>query len=108
MPRYNNVYIGQTGGDFGARYNEHKRALQYNPHTSKYALHAVTQQRTFDNIQEHMQILHTNNKGAHLNTIKKFYIFKEASTNNHLNDQHTVPNSQIFQTILNDFQEESH
>jgi hypothetical protein len=55
-----------------------------------------------------MQILHTHNKGALLNTIEKSYIFKEASTNNHLNDQHTVPNSQIFQTILNDFQKESH
>jgi hypothetical protein len=55
-----------------------------------------------------MQILHTHNKGAHLNTIERFYIFKEASTNNHLNDDHTVPNSKIFQTILNDFLEESH
>jgi len=50
-----------------------------------------------------MQILHTHNKGAHLNTIEKFYMFKEASTNNHLNDDHTIPNSKIFQTILNDF-----
>jgi len=88
--------------------SEHKRALQYNPHTSKYALHAATQQHTFDNIQEHMQILHTHNKAAHFNTIEKFYIFKEASISNHLNDQHTFPNSKIFQTILNDFREESH
>jgi hypothetical protein len=55
-----------------------------------------------------MQILHTHNKGALLNTNEKFYIFKEASTNNHLNDNHTVPYSKIFQTILNDFWEESH
>jgi hypothetical protein len=34
-------------------------------------------------MQEHMQILHTHNKGAHLNTIEKFYIYKEASTDNH-------------------------
>jgi len=53
-----------------------------------------------------MQILHTQNKGAHLNTIERFYIFKEASTNNHLHD-HTVPNSKIFQTLLNDFLEEN-
>jgi hypothetical protein len=65
-------------------------------------------QLTFGNIQEYMQILHTHNKGAHLNTIEKFYIFKEASTNNHLNDDHTIPNSKIFQTILNNFREENH
>ena len=107
-PDCSKAYIGQTGRDFRTRYNEHKRALQYNPHTSKYALHAATQQHTFGNIQEHMQILHTHNKGAHLNTIEKFYIFKEASTSNHLNDHHTVPNSKIFLTILNDFREENH
>jgi len=93
---------------FLCRYNEHKRALQYNQQTSKYALHAATQQHTFGNIQECMQILHTHDKGAHLNTIEKFYIFKEASTHTHLNDDHTIPNSKIFQTILNDFLEEGH
>jgi len=45
-------------------------------------------------------------KGAHLNIIECFYIFKDTSTNNHLNDDHTVPNSKIFQTNLNDFLEE--
>ena len=55
-----------------------------------------------------MQILHTQNKGAHLNTIEGFHIFKEASTNNHLIDDHTIPNSKILQTILNDFLEENH
>jgi hypothetical protein len=58
--------------------------------------------------QEHMQILHTCNKAAHFNTIEKFYIFEEATTNNHLNDDHTVPKSKIFQIILNDFREERH
>jgi hypothetical protein len=55
-----------------------------------------------------MQILHTHNKDAHLNTIEKFYVYKEASTDNHLNDKHTVPNSQIFHTIVSDFREEGH
>jgi len=107
-PGCSKAYIGQTGRDFRTRYNEHKRALQYNHQTSKYALHAATQQHTFGNIQECIRILHTQGKGAHLNTIEKFYIFKEACTHNHLNNDHTIPNSKIFQTILNDFLEESH
>ena len=85
-----------------------KGALQYNHQTSKYALHAATQQHTFSNIQECTQILHTHNKGAHFNTIERFYILKEDSTNNHLNDDHAAPNSKIFQIILNDFLEESY
>jgi hypothetical protein len=69
-------------------------------------LHAATQQHTFGNIQECMQILHTHDKGAHLNNIEKFYIFKEASTHTHLNDDRTIPNSKIFLTILNEILEE--
>jgi hypothetical protein len=53
----------------------------------------ATQQHTFGNTQDYMQILHTQNKGAHLNTTEGFHIFKEASTNNHLTDDHTIPNS---------------
>jgi hypothetical protein len=68
----------------------------------------ATQQHTFGNTQDYMQILPTENKGAHLSTIEGFHIFKEASTNNQLIDDHTIPNSQIFQTILNDFLEENH
>jgi hypothetical protein len=55
-----------------------------------------------------MKILHTREKSAHLNTIEKFYIFKEASKHNYLKDDHTIPKSKIFQTILNDFVEEGH
>jgi hypothetical protein len=108
VPRLLKAYIGQTDRNLRTRYNEHKRALQYNLQTSKYALHAATQQHTFGNIQECIQILHTHDKGADLNTIENFYTFKGASTHNHLNDDHTIPNTKIFQTILNDFLEEGH
>jgi hypothetical protein len=46
-------------------------------------------------------------KGALLNTIERFYIFKEASTHSQLNDPHTVPSSSNFQAILNEFTEEN-
>ena len=34
-PDCSKAYIGQTGSNFRTRYNEHKRALQYNLQTSK-------------------------------------------------------------------------
>ena len=46
-------------------------------------------------------------KGILLNIGEVFYIYKEASTNNYLNDTHTIPNSKISETILNGFQDES-
>jgi hypothetical protein len=36
-PDCNKAYIGQTGRDFYARYNEHKRAFKYNTQHSKFA-----------------------------------------------------------------------
>jgi len=50
-----------------------------------------------------MEILQYQKKGIHLNTVEHFYIYKEAFVNNHLNDEHTVPSSKIFKTILKDF-----
>ena len=50
-----------------------------------------------------MEILQYQKKGINLNTVERFYIYKEASVNNHLNDEHTVQSSKIFETILKDF-----
>ena len=41
-PDCSKAYIGQTGRYLRTGYNEHKRAFQYNQHTSKYALHTAT------------------------------------------------------------------
>jgi spore germination protein YaaH len=97
------VYIGQTGRNFTTGYEEHKRTFRYNNQFLKHALHTSTQQHAFGNINDCLKILHTQKKDAHLNTTECFYIFKEASTHNHLNDPHTVPSSSIFQIILSDF-----
>jgi hypothetical protein len=50
-----------------------------------------------------MEILQYQKKGIHLNTIERFYIYKEASVNSHLNNEHAIPSSKIFKTILKDF-----
>jgi hypothetical protein len=47
-----------------------------------------------------MQILQHHRKSAHLNTLERFYIHKEAATDNHLNDEHTVLPNKIFDTIM--------
>jgi len=56
---------------------------------------------SFGSIHDVMQILQFQKKGQHLNTIERFHIHKEASANNHLNDEHTVTPNRIFDTILN-------
>jgi len=40
-----------------------------------------------------------NENGSHLYTKEIFYIYKEAATDNHLSDRHTVCSSEIFEVI---------
>ena len=62
----------------------------------------------FEDIQATMHILHFQTKGMHLNTTEHFYIYKEASVISQLNDDHTIPNNKIFETLLKEFQGTSH
>jgi hypothetical protein len=46
-----------------------------------------------------MKILKHQRKGPHLNTLERFDIHKEATQDNHLNDDHTVLPNRIFEAI---------
>jgi hypothetical protein len=56
---------------------------------------------SFGTIHDVMQILQFQKKGLHLNTTERFHIHKEAASNNHLNNEHTITPNHIFDTILN-------
>jgi hypothetical protein len=47
-----------------------------------------------------MQILQYQGKGAHLNTIERYFIHKEFSKNNHLNDEFNITPNKIFDVLL--------
>jgi hypothetical protein len=47
-----------------------------------------------------MEILQYQRKGAHLNTVERFYIHAEYTANNHLNDSQNIFPSAIFHTLL--------
>jgi len=51
-------------------------------------------------INDIMQVLHHQKKGAHLNTIERFNIHIEHAAGNHLNDEHTIFPNKIFDTLL--------
>ena len=36
-----------------------------------------------------------------MNTLEKYYIYKEAVCDNHLNDQYTINHNKIFEVIYN-------
>jgi len=47
-----------------------------------------------------MQILQYRDKGTHLNTNERFFIYAEFSRNNHLNDEHSISPKKIFDALL--------
>jgi len=48
-----------------------------------------------------MQLLHYHKKGAHLNTVERYYIYAEYTANNHFNDNHTLLPHVICDTLPN-------
>ena len=65
-----------------------------------YAKQLTEHTHSFDPIQDTMQMLQCQNKGAHLNTIERYYIYREFTKSNHLNDEHTISPSKIFEALL--------
>jgi len=89
-PDYGKAYVRQTGRNFATRFREHKNAFRTASQSSNFAKHLIEHAHSFGPIHNTMQILHLQNKGAHLNTIERFYIYAEYTKGNHLNDGSTI------------------
>jgi len=99
-PDCNKAYVEQTGRSFAQRFKEHKIAFRSNSNTSNYAKHILELSHLFGSIHETIQILQYQGKGAHLNTIERYFIYKEFSKNNHLNYEFNVSPNKIFDALL--------
>ena len=60
----------------------------------------MEQAHSFDTIHKTMEILQYQKKGAHLNTVERFYFHAEYTANNHLNDSQNIFPNAIFNTLL--------
>jgi hypothetical protein len=47
-----------------------------------------------------METLHTTGKGRMMDTLERFYIFRETKINNQINDKPTIKPNIIFETIV--------
>jgi len=47
-----------------------------------------------------MNVLHITGKGQMMNTIEKYYIYRETKMNNQINDKLIVQPNAIFETIV--------
>ena len=99
-PDCGKAYVGQTSRKFATRFREHKNAFGTATQSSNFAKHLIEHAHSFGPIHNIMQILQLQNKGTHLNTIERFYIYAEYTKDNHLNDDSTVSPNKIFDKLL--------
>jgi hypothetical protein len=93
-------YTGQTGRNFEKGFKEHFHSFKYNNYKSKFAQHLLETGHEFGKIDDTMSILYYKKKVKHVDTMEKFYIYRETKDNNQLNDKHTVIYNSIFETII--------
>jgi hypothetical protein len=51
-------------------------------------------------MEDVMETLHVTSKGKMIDTLEKYYIFRETKLNNQVNDKLTVKQNSIFDTIV--------
>jgi len=95
-PTYDMKYIGP----FKTRFQEHLRDFKYNNQKSKFAQHLLDRQHSIDEMENIMDIIHITNKGRMMDTIEKYYIYRETKLNNQINDKLTVQPITIFETLV--------
>jgi hypothetical protein len=92
-------YIGQTVRSFHKSFQEHYRDFKYNNYKSKFAEHLLENQHSIGHIKDIMEILCTTIKGHLMDTLERFYVYKETCNNNQINDKDTVKSNAIFDII---------
>jgi len=90
-------YIGQTDRPFHIRFREHYKDYKYANNKSKFAQHILEEGHSFGPINEIMDTLQAAKKGRMLDTLKRFYIYRETHFGNQINDKLTVQSNPIFE-----------
>jgi hypothetical protein len=93
-------YTGQTDRNLEKRFKEHSHSFKYNNYNAKFAQHLLETGHEFGKIDDTMSILYYDKKGKHLDTMEKFYIYRETKDNNQLKDKHIAIYNKIFETII--------
>jgi hypothetical protein len=92
--------IKQTGRPFKTRFQEHLRDFKYGNRKSKFAQHLLDEKHSIDKMENTMDTIHITGKGLMMNTVEKYYIYRETKWDNQLNDKLTVQPNAIFKTLV--------
>ena len=93
-------YTGQTERSFRTRFQEHLREFRHGKGKSSFAQHLLENGHGIGPIEDIMSTIHITNKGRLMNTLEKFYIFRETKRDNQINDKLAVRPNIVFETIV--------
>jgi hypothetical protein len=89
-PDCNMKYIGQTGRPLHVRFREHFRDFKHNNNNkSKFAMHLLDNKHSIGHISDIMEVLYTTTKGRFMDTVEKFYIYKETQKQPNQRQKHS-------------------
>ena len=63
-------------------------------------MHLIENHHAIGHIDDIMELLHITNKVRSMDTIEKFYIYKETKNCNHINDKNTVKPNKIYDVVI--------
>ena len=99
-PTSHKKYPGQTGRSFRTRFLEQFRDFRYRNYKSSFAQHLLENRHSIGSMEDTMETVHVTKKSHLMNTLEKFYIFRETKLNNQINDKSTVKPNAIFDVII--------
>jgi hypothetical protein len=95
-PTCNMKYTGQIGRLFRIRFQEHFRDFKCGSGKSRFAAHLLENKHSIGPMDNIMETLHTTGKGRMMDTLERFYTFRETKINNQINDRLTIKPNIIF------------
>jgi hypothetical protein len=81
-------------------FQEHFRDYKYGNGKSRFAAHLLENKHSIGPIDNIMETLHTTGKGRMMDTLERFYIFRETKINNQINDRLSIKPNIILLTYL--------
>ena len=63
-------------------------------------MHLLENHHSIGHIDNIMEILYITKKGRTMDTIEKYYIYKETKNENQINDKNTIKQNKIYDAII--------
>ena len=90
----------QTGRPFKVRFQEHLRYFKYGKKKSKFSQHLLENRHAIGPMGNITGITHITNKDKMMDTLERFYLYKETKSHNQINDKLRVNANAIFETAV--------